>query len=311
MDEEGRIAWLSRLLGSTGTPGIDLGIGDDAAVLRAPDDGERLVWTIDEQVEGTHFRRDLAPWRDVGFRSFMAAASDVAAMGARPWCALAALVLPPSLSDEEFEDILRGQRAAATEVSAAIVGGNLARGAAVSLSTTLLGHARAPVARRGARPGDGLWLAGRVGLASAGLHALERRRAEPALSAAIEAWLRPRALVTEGLAMAGTAHAAVDISDGLARDAGHVAEASAVCLVLDEAELLADADLPRAAALLALSPLDLALHGGEDYALLASSASPIPGFRRIGEVREGTGLVLRSAAAERPLAARGFDHFSA
>ena len=71
-----------------------MGIGDDAAVLEVAAAGTRLVWTVDEQVEGTHFRRELLAWRDVGWRSFMAAASDVAAMGAAPWCALAALVLP-------------------------------------------------------------------------------------------------------------------------------------------------------------------------------------------------------------------------
>jgi thiamine-monophosphate kinase len=290
-----------------------VGIGDDAAVLQAPGAaaGERLVWTIDEQVEGTHFRRDLASWGDIGWRSFMAAASDVAAMGARPWCALSALVLPSSLSDEDFEAIVRGQREAAGEISAPIVGGNLARGPVVSLSTPLLGHCVAPVPRRGARPGDGLWLAGRVGLAAAGLRALEGRSTGAALSAAVEAWLRPRALVTEGLAMAGTAHAAVDVSDGLARDAGHIAADSGVCLVLDERALLEDAELRDAAATLAADPVDLALHGGEDYALLACADVPLPGFRRIGEVRAGAGLLLRTALAERPLAPHGFDHFRA
>src|SRR5579883_2902466 len=100
MDEEGRIALLSRLLGAApGGAGIEVGIGDDAAVLvPGAVGGERLVWTIDEQVEGTHFRRELLSWRDVGWRSFMAAASDVAAMGARPWCALGAMVLPEDLA---------------------------------------------------------------------------------------------------------------------------------------------------------------------------------------------------------------------
>ncbi len=93
MNEVGRVAMLARLLGRP-VAGVEVGIGDDAAVLSFGPDGSRLVWTIDEQVEGTHFRRELVSWRDVGWRSFMAAASDVAAMGARPWCALSALVLP-------------------------------------------------------------------------------------------------------------------------------------------------------------------------------------------------------------------------
>jgi thiamine-monophosphate kinase len=307
LNEVGRIAMLARVL-RAGGPGIDVGIGDDAAVLSAP--GTKLVWTIDEQVEGVHFRRDLASWRDVGWRSYMAAASDVAAMGATPWCALAALVVPGDVDDAALEAIAGGQKEASDVARAPVVGGNLARGAAMTIATTLLGTCERPVERRGAMPGDGLWIAGRVGLAAAGLRALEGGRGdEPGLAQAVVAWRAPRALFAEGRAMAGRAHAAVDVSDGLARDAGHLAEASGVQLLLEEAALLEDLLLREAAAALGSSPLDLALHGGEDYALLAASARPIEGFRRIGEVRAGVGLVLRAASGERPLEARGFDHF--
>jgi thiamine-monophosphate kinase len=109
--------------------------------------------------------------------------------------------------------------------------------------------------------------------------------------------------------MAGMAHAAIDVSDGLARDVGHVAQASSVAAVIDEGALLADAALVRAAEALGVDPLDLALHGGEDYAIIAASEAPIPGFRRIGEVRAGQGLVLRAASGERPIEPRGYDHF--
>src|SRR5580658_58633 len=104
MDEAARIALIARILAGPAR-GVELGIGDDAAVLLAPPGVGRLIWTIDEQVEGVHFRRDFASWRDVGWRSFQAAASDVAAMGARPWCALSALVLPESVDDAALEEI--------------------------------------------------------------------------------------------------------------------------------------------------------------------------------------------------------------
>src|SRR5580700_2961585 len=91
-------------------PGVRTGIGDDAAILDSP--GGRIVWTIDEQVEGVHFRRDLLRWRDIGWRSFMAAASDVAAMGATPWCTLTSLVLPQDVDDTALAEIARGQREA-------------------------------------------------------------------------------------------------------------------------------------------------------------------------------------------------------
>jgi thiamine-monophosphate kinase len=307
VDEAERIEMLARVL-EAAAPGVELGIGDDAAVLIPP--AGRLVWTIDEQVEGVHFRRELVSWRDVGWRSFMAATSDVAAMGGAPWCALAALVLPGDVSDEALAAIARGQREAASEVGAPVVGGNLSRGPAVSVATTLLGACDRPVARSGARPGDGLWMAGRVGLAAAGLRALlEGRGEEPELAEAATAWRTPRALVAEGRTMGAVAHAAVDVSDGLACDVGHVALASGVRIVLDAAALLHDARLEAACSRLEVDALDLALHGGEDYALVAASDVAIEGFRRIGEVRDGRGLALRTHQGEREIEPRGYDHF--
>ncbi len=316
MDELGRIAMLAHILGSgLAAPrgGVEVGIGDDAAVLATgtePAGGRHLVWTIDAQVEGVHFRRDLLSWGDVGWRSFMAAASDVAAMGATPWCALAALVLPGDVDDAALAEIARGQRDAADKIEAPLVGGNLSRGTTLSIATTLLGRCDRAVERRGARAGDGVWIAGRVGLAAAGLQALERRLADATwVDAAVEAWRRPRALIADGLRMAAVAHAAVDVSDGLARDAGHLAAASGMCLVLDESSLLVDAELDAAARALDQAPVDLALYGGEDYALVIASDTAIPGFRRIGEVRPGSGLRLRGGGGEIDIEPRGFDHF--
>ena len=307
MDELGRIAMLARVLGASAA-GVDVAIGDDAAVLSPP--SGRLVWTIDEHVEGVHFRRDLASWREVGWRSYMAAASDVSAMGASPWCALASIVVPRDVDDAALEDVAQGQRDAADASGAPVVGGNLARGPVLSIATTLLGTCHEAVQRRGARAGDGLLLAGRVGLAAAGFRALERGLGSaPALAAAVLAWRAPRARVVDGLAMAGIATAAVDVSDGLARDVAHLGKASGVCVVLDERSLIEDPALLDAALALGEDALDLALYGGEDYALVATSDRPIAGFRRIGEVHGGSGLALRSASGERRLDPRGFDHF--
>jgi thiamine-monophosphate kinase len=235
-------------------------------------------------------------------------------MGATPWCALAALVLSDAVDDAALAELARGQREAAEAIGAALVGGNLSRGAEVSVATTLRGTCERAVTRSGAKPGDSLWLAGRLGLAAAGLRALGRAGAvenDPRFAEAIAAWRRPRALVAEGRAMAPLARAAIDVSDGLARDAGHLAEASRACLVLDEDAILADETLVRTASALGDAPVDLALHGGEDYALVvASDAGGVPGFRRIGEVRSGSGVVLRGPSGERPIEPRGFDHFA-
>jgi thiamine-monophosphate kinase len=310
MDEKARIAMLARALASP-VHGVTVGIGDDAAVLDGSRGRRELVWTIHEQVDGTHFRRDMVSWREIGWRSFMAAASDVAAMGADPWCALCALVLPDDVGDPALEAIARGQREAAARMGAAVVGGNLARGPVLSIATTLLGTCDRAVPRSGARAGDTLWMVGRVGLAAVGLRALERGMGDdPRLREAIGAWRMPEALIEEGRAMGRVAHAAIDVSDGLACDADRLGEASGVRVVLDESSLRDDDSLVRAAAALGEDVLDLALYGGEDYALIAAHGEPMPGFRRIGEIVEGAGVSVRGADGEQSIEPRGFDHFA-
>jgi thiamine-monophosphate kinase len=313
--ELARIALLSaRLAGDSGA--VRVGIGDDAAVLAPPDPGAALVWTVDAQVEGTHFRREWASWEDVGWRSFMAAASDLAAMGATPLAALSSLVLPGDLDDEALSELATGQANAARALGTTVAGGNLARGSELSVTTTLFGVAARPLLRRGARAGDLLLLGGAVGLAAAGLALLRAGASFDATSAAtcVAAWRRPRARIDLGLGLASAATAAIDVSDGLLRDAGHLAAASGVSLVFEEAAL-AQGDGARALAEVAhglgRDPLDFALAGGEDYALVATSPTPIAGFVRIGRVEAGPTALSIERPDGRVEAAtpRGFDHF--
>jgi thiamine-monophosphate kinase len=323
--ELARVALLRARFAQPSATGIRVGIGDDAAVLDASSGGA-LVWTVDAQVEGTHFRTSWVSWEDIGWRSFMAAASDLAAMSAEPTAALSALVLASSVDDEALDALARGQAAASLAVGAPLVGGNLARGTETSVTTTLFGRAARPVLRSGARPGDGLWLAGPVGLANVGLSVLERsvqnaRIVDDAAAAAgLEAWRRPVARIAQGRALAGVAHAAIDVSDGLAHDAWQLATASGVRVVLDVAAVVAAGGeaLAAGAKLLDGLPLDFALHGGEDYALLAASADALPGFVRVGTIETsddgahgGARVVLRTASgAIEPVDPRGFDHFA-
>jgi len=280
MREDERIARLARIFGPV--------IGDDAAVLEGG-----VVWTIDEQVERVHFRRELLSFEDLGWRSLMTAASDVAAMGADPWCALAALVLTSDVTDEDLDAIARGQQQAAHAIGAPIVGGNLSRGDAISIATTVLGKTTSPILRSGARAGDGVWLAGKIGLAAAGLLALKNG---VSASAAISAWRRPVALIAAGRAMRARASASIDVSDGLALDASRLARASSVQLRLEKDALIG----------LCEGAVESAIEGGEDYALLCTSAAPIEGFVRVGEVGAGEGVLLDGVR----LAPRGWDHFA-
>ena len=304
------------LASGSGKPrGVRVAIGDDAAVLspvRAP-----LVWTVDACVEGVHFDvRWLTP-DDVGARSFHAAVSDVAAMGARPLAALSSLVVPARVPEAYLLRLVKGQAEASRELECPVIGGNVSRGSELSVTTTVVGYAARPLTRKGARPGDDVWLLGDVGLAAAGLACLQRGRRlrrSRAVAACVRAWRRPRALVELGLRLAGRAHAAIDVSDGLATDAGHVAVQSGVRVVLLESRLesVLRPELVAVAREVGVPALSLALSGGEDYALVATGpARRRPrGARVIGSIERGRGVELVARdGTRRPVAATGFDHF--
>jgi thiamine-monophosphate kinase len=164
--------------------------------------------------------------------------------------------------------------------------------------------------------GDDLWLVGGVGAAAAGIAVLRRvpeGKRNAAMRFCVDAWRRPRALVTEGRQLSGRAHAAIDVSDGIAGDSRHIGESSHVALVLDAAALKRAAGLrvSKVAQALDHSVLDWVLYGGEDYALLAAGpAKNKPAFaRRIGHVERGRGVWLHSIAGKREPIQPGFDHF--
>jgi thiamine-monophosphate kinase len=315
LDEARAVALFTRRFERSGAPAVLRGIGDDAAVLANP--AAPLVLTVDASVEGTHFRRSLVSLRDVGFRAFHAALSDLAAMGAAPIAALSALTLPRGFSARDLDALARGQAEAAAGARCPIVGGNVARAPLLSLTTTVLGRARRTLARDGARPGDECWLVGGVGLAAAGFALLERGprgRSGAEARRCIDAWRRPRALVAQGLALLSRAHASIDVSDGLAGDATRLARASGCRLVLDERKLrrVLDPALVTVAERLGRDPLALALYGGEDYALVAAGeAARRPRWARpIGHFEAGSGGFLTDAAGRRARLGGGFDHLA-
>lgn len=325
---------LVSLLGQrfqTRSPGVRVGIGDDAAVLEPQP--EPWVCSVDSSVEGVHFDLAFLTFEDVGYRAFQAAISDLAAMGAAPVAALSALILPRGLSSAAIGALASGQALASSETECPVVGGNISRGKELSVTTTVLGCGATPLCRGGAQPGEQLWLVGSLGLAAAGLAALRLGRvrvtagreerhidgAEPsatstaALARCVEAWRRPRALLSEGRALVGRASAAIDVSDGLAADAWQLARASRARIVVDRERLRAalDPSLIAASRSLRRSPLHFAVYGGEDYALLATGrASARPAWARaIGYVTRGTGAFLGLGRGLVPLR-RGYDHLA-
>ncbi len=308
-----RIARLSQTFRSAPNDRIALGIGDDAAVLNAS--ARAGVWTIDSAVEGVHFSRAFMDLADIGYRAFMAAASDVAAMGGRAVGALCAWVLPADVSEADFDALSSGVARAAALCNCPVVGGNLARGTELSLTTTVWGESLGPLAlRSGARPGDTLFVTGPVGAAALGLTALRAGRSqEPVLAACVERFLRPRARLDVAEAVAARAHACIDISDGLVQDLRHLCVSSKVSAVLELARLPTVPAFHAAAEALGASAANLLLAGGEDYELLfaanptrisADLATPI------GRFEAGDARVTVLGADGSPVALpAGFDHF--
>ncbi|MBS1844569.1 MAG: thiamine-phosphate kinase [Actinobacteria bacterium] len=261
-------------------PQVRLGSGDDAAVT-VP--GGAVATSVDALVEGVHFRRESATLRQIGRKAISTALSDLAAMGAAPGEAYVWLGAPEDLDDEGLLEVGAGLAAVAAETGTTVAGGDLTRAPVLSLAVTVTGHAPDAddfVTRSGARPGDALVVTGELGAAAAGLVLLEDSSAGAVdgqdLGAAIADALRarqldptPRLAAGKTLAAAG-ATAMIDISDGLAGDAGHVATSSGALLVIDADALPIAPGVEQVAAATGCDPLELAAAGGEDYELLAA-----------------------------------------
>lgn len=298
-------------------PQVLLGPGDDAAVLAAPDG--RVVVTTDVLVEGRHFRRDWSTPQDVGHRAAAANLADIAAMGAVPTGLVVGLAAPGDLPVEWATGLADGLAEECALVGVSVVGGDVVGSDVVVVSVTALGdlQGRAPVTRSGARPGDVVAVAGRLGWAAAGLALLSRGfRTARAL---IDAHRRPEVPYDQGpaAALAG-ATAMCDVSDGLLQDLGHVATASGVDVELDVSAFDVPARMAEVAASMGVDPLRWVLTGGDDHALAATfpSVDDVPGgWRVVGRVTEqegeqprvrvGTDGAAEALAADRP----GWDHF--
>jgi len=305
--------------------GIVLGIGDDAALL-APTAGNQLAASVDMLVSGRHFLADVEP-EALGHKALAVNLSDMAAMGATPRWALLAGALPDA-NPQWLKGFARGFFALATAHGVDLVGGDTTRGP-LNLCVTLLGEVPAGKAllRSGALAGDSIWLSGALGDASLALahHAGRVVLSADEAAACWNALLRPAPRVALGIQLRGIASAAIDVSDGLVGDLGHVLEASKVGAVLELAAV------PRSKALdrqLASSARDIALQcllaGGDDYELCFTAApSHDPrvvalatqlglGLRRVGTITAEPGLVIKGSSG-RPLAPlpRAYDHFAA
>ncbi|MBI4410676.1 MAG: thiamine-phosphate kinase [Gemmatimonadetes bacterium] len=311
---------IRRFLGRpTQRDDVRVGPGDDCAVVG----GDGIAVGADLAVEGVHFRRDWITPEEIGYRAAAASLSDLAAMAARPIGCLVALAIPESA----FGDaplVMLGAREAVEGSGGVLLGGDVARSPGpLTLDVVVVGEAPHPVLRTGARRGDEVWVTGELGAAAAAVRAW-LRGAEPD-PAARHAFARPVPRIAEALWLGtrGALHALIDLSDGLAGDATHLAAASGVSIVL-EPETLPVSPAARAG-VSAEEAIDLALAGGDDYELCFAAppgvVEPLAGefeksfavrLSRVGSVEAGRGVSVRRAdGSVEPLRVAGYQHFRA
>ncbi|WP_314332224.1 thiamine-phosphate kinase [Lautropia mirabilis] len=300
---------------------VKLGIGDDCALLDPVPPGQQLAISTDMLVAGRHFFEGTDP-AAIGHKALAVNLSDLAAMGARPVGFTLALALPTADAAwlQGFADGLFGLAARA---ACPLIGGDTTRGP-LNISITVLGQVPATHALRrdGARVGDAIWVSGPLGAAA--LAVARRSQGQPVPDAAARRldWPEPR--LAAGLGLTGVASAAMDISDGLAGDLGHLLTASGRRQGLSLGAELWEGRLPldpvlRESGVAHDEALQLALHGGDDYELLFTAPTAQtdtilqcwPDARMIGRiVAESAMLLVDAKGQSRPLAARGHDHFS-
>jgi thiamine-monophosphate kinase len=290
-----------------------VGVGDDCALLR-PDAGLELAVTTDMLVEGRHFAPGAEP-RALGHKALAVNLSDLAAIGAAPKWALLAISLPQA-DDAWLKAFAAGFFALAERFGVDLVGGDTTRATQLTITVTAMGEVPASVAlyRAGARPGDDIWVSGELGGAALGL-------AHPEIADAAKRLHEPEPRVELGERLRGMANAAIDVSDGLAGDLGHILERSRVGAVIEYSRL------PRSAAFKSLKNPDLerdcVLSGGDDYELLFTAATArradlealarelgLP-LTRIGTIQSGEArLAVLDAKGEAMRFKPGFDHFA-
>jgi thiamine-monophosphate kinase len=284
------------------SPGVEVGIGDDTAVLAVPP-GHKLLATTDMLIEDVHFRRASATPADIGWKAMAVNLSDIAAMGGIPRWALVALAVPADTDVEAVDAFYAGMAEAAIPHDVTVVGGDTSDSpGGWMVNVTLLGvHPGAPRLRSQARAGDAVAVTGSLGASAAGLHALEiglDRAREAGLAGArlaeiTRAHLRPRARVAEGrwLGQAPGVHAMIDCSDGLATDLGHICRESAVGARVQLERVPVAAAAREAARALGADAHEWAVSGGEDYELLLT-CDPAAAERLTAGLAEATGTGL-------------------
>ena len=305
--EAGLIAQLRDLFHASFQTGVEIGIGDDAAVILASN--KKLVATVDMAVEDIHFKRGWSTPFQIGAKLTTANLADIFAMGATPKYLLVAAAITEVNNSQMVSELAKGIRSVADKYEVAVIGGDLSRAEKMSLSITALGEiSEKPITRSGAKVGDIVYVSALPGLSAAGLAILTRGLDRPRY--VVEAHLNPKLNAPDKLIQVATSMC--DISDGLVTDASHIASASTVSINLSKDKLISGSDFKDLAELaveLGEQVFDWILTGGEDHFFLATvdpkNASDEIGLE-IGVVVMGNGEVLLDGEK---IQKAGYQHF--
>lgn len=285
-------------------PVID-GIGDDCAVLKY-DRTRYLLVTIDTFNEGIHFSRKYSSFYEAGFKAATGGISDICAMGGRCHAVFVSISVPKGVSEKQVMDFYRGVRAVCRYAGASVAGGDTtaSRGSfSATIAATGLAMKKDLARRRGALPGDGVYITGPVGFSSAGLALLEKgvRLSSSLMRKAVRKHRTPLPCVNK---LRGRITSMIDVSDGLSSELNHLAGASRVKIIIDRRAILSFKGLREIARVLKKDPLELAFGSGEEYELLftARQGNAIP----IGHVSRGSGVYLDDGQRIIP---SGYNHF--
>jgi thiamine-monophosphate kinase len=296
---------------------LAIGVGDDAALFK-PSSGHQTILTCDWFLEGTHFLAKRHPADSIGWKCLARAVSDVAAMGGIPRCFLLSLALPRSRTGAWLNEFLKGLRRASLGLGCALAGGDTTRSQKILINVTVIGEVAAGqgVPRSGARPGDAIFVSGRLGEAEQGLRlALHRKGHLNPQDRRLRKHLypEPRLGLGQWLAKNGLATAMMDLSDGLSSDLPRLCAASGCGARIKPTLVPTPTELPGSEA------LQVALHGGDDYELLftvsAQNALRIPrklqgvALTKIGEITGNKKVLLQVGKRLYPLRVAGWDPF--
>lgn len=286
---------------------VSVGIGDDSAVVSAK--GGNVVACLDMLTQGVHFRLDWSEAIDIGRKAAAQNLADIFAMGARPTALLVGLALPPETPVAWVMGLADGLSAEAAEVGVTVVGGDIVRSSSIVISVTALGElgtAKA-ILRSGAKPGDTLAVAGRLGFAQAGLLMLSRGFRSPRVLVGAHRVPEPPYELAK---LATHATSMIDISDGLVSDLGHIAQASKVRINIESNKFQIPEALAAAASAFNGDAMEWILSGGEDHAFAATfkTALDVPsGWTIVGSVESGEPAVTVDGES---YSGKGWDHFS-